>query len=503
MNETVRDIPPIGMRTKIFFGIGSLAQGTATVAFSAYLLIFYNQVIGVSAWLVSTALLISLIFDAISNPILGQFSDNFTSRWGRRHPFMYASAIPAAILFWMMFNPPADLSEITMFFYILTISLLGRLAMNFYELPSAALTPELSDDYDERTSLMTWRYFFGYLGGLGTAFLALKVFLQPTEQYPVGQLNPDGYGAYGFAGALLILVSILVSTWGTHDRIKYIRKATAQPRRSMFAHAKEMAQTLYHGSFLAILAFGVLKYTAAGMYSAMALYFGIYVWELSSDGMAILTLDGIIAATIALIFSRWLSKRFGKKYVAIVMAIGGVTVGLMPLVLKQLGFFLPNEPELPLVITLFMFQVVYGAGMAISQIMTSSMIADVVEDSATRTGRHSSGVFFAASAFLQTCTAGVGVLAAGLLLTAAGFPDQARPGMVPAETIDTLVYIYIPTVASMWFIGVLFLNFYRIDRTVHVSNLAKLEEAAPLQPGPEPSTPDFSLGAQRRPGPAE
>ena len=127
---------------------------------------------------------------------------------------------------------------------------LGRVAINFYEVPSAALTPELSDNYDERTALMSWRYFFGYVGGLGTAFLALRVFLQPTEKHPVGQLNPEGYAAYGMAGAILIFVSILISTWGTHDRIPYIRQAAVAHPRGAGVHFREMLETLSHKSVL-------------------------------------------------------------------------------------------------------------------------------------------------------------------------------------------------------------------------------------------------------------
>lgn len=474
MTETASP-PPIGLRTRVLFGVGSLAIGAKTVAYSAYLLIFYNQVMGLSAALVSAALTISLLMDAVTNPFIGQITDSFRSKWGRRHPFMYAAAIPTALFFWLMFNPPAGMSETMMFWYIVVVATLGRVAINFYEVPSAALTPELSDNYDERTALMSWRYFFGYVGGLGTAFLALRVFLQPTEKHPVGQLNPEGYAAYGMAGAILIFISILVSTWGTHDRIRYVRQATVAPARGALAQLREMLETLSHRGFLSILAFGVLKYTASGLYAAMAVYFGVYVWQLTSNSMSLLTIDGAFAALIALAIAPWASKKFGKRNVAMVLAVFGVTVGLAPLALRQAGLFLPLEPEGPLVLTLFSMQIVYSAAIAISQIMTSAMIADCVEDSALRTGRHSSGVFFAASAFMQTCTAALGVLGAGLLLTAAGFPENAKPGLVSAETIDRLVYIYMPVSATLWFVGVSFLFFYKGDRHSHEQNIARLQ----------------------------
>jgi Na+/melibiose symporter-like transporter len=491
--------PPVGVRTKLFFGVGSLAQGAQTVSYSAYLLIFYNQVMGVPATLVSAALLISLMFDAISNPILGQFSDNTRSRWGRRHPYMYFAAAPTALLFWLMFNPPAGLSDGALFWYILIVSLLGRVAINFYELPSAALTPELTSDYDQRTSLMTWRYFFGYLGGLGIGTLLFFVLLQPTADYPIGQLNPEGYNRLGLIGGGLIFVSILVCSLGTHDRIKYARQATIRASLPLTAHLRELIQTLSHRGFLALLAFGVMKYTAAGMYAAMAVYFGTFVWELSPTSMGLLTFDGVVAATIALIAAPRLSRRFGKKPVAMTLAIIGVTISLTPLTLRLLGVFIPNEPESTLVAVLFAFAAFYGAATATSQIMTSSMIADVVEDSMIKTGRHSSGVFFAASSFMQTCTAGFGVLAAGLVLYAAGFPERARPGEVSSNTIDMLLMIYLPAAALLWLIGVSFLHFYRIDRTSHESNLNKLAQAGAVQGEVDASDPDFSLAGKTAP----
>lgn len=491
--------PPLGLRTKLFFGIGSLAQGAKTVAFAAYLLIFYNQVVGVPASVVSTALMISLIIDAISNPILGQFSDMTRSRLGRRHPYMYASALPTAVFFYLMFNPPAGLTDAAAFWWILLISLGGRLAINLYELPSAALTPELTDDYDQRTNLLTWRYFFGYVGGLGIGSLLFFVLLKPTPEYPVGQLNPAGYNQLGLIGAVVIFVSILLCAAGTQDRVKYARQAAVEPSKPLTVHAREMMQTLSHRGFLALAGFGILKYTAAGMYGAMAVYFGTFVWELEPKSMGILTFDGIVAASIALVVAPRLAKRYGKKPVAFVLAIVGVSISLTPLVLRQLGLFVPTEAERQLVLTLFGFQVIYGICTATSQIMTSSMLADVVEDSLIRTGRHSSGVFFAASSFMQTCTAGFGVLAAGVVLSLADFPEKARPGQVSVASVDTLVTLYIPIVASLWALGLGFLTFYKIDRAQHEANLASLREPGPPDGEVSPAHPDPSLAG--RPGP--
>ena len=485
--------PPLGLRTKLFFGVGSLAQGAKTVAFAAYLLIFYNQVMGFPASVVSAALMISLVVDAITNPILGQISDNTRSRLGRRHPYMYASALPTAVFFYLMFNPPDGMSDGAAFWWVLLISLGGRLAINLYELPSAALTPELTDDYDQRTSLMTWRYFFGYVGGLGVGSLLFFVLLKPTSEYPVGQLNPAGYNQLGMIGAVLIFVSILACAAGTQDRVKYARQAPDEPRKPLTVHLREMKDTLSHRGFLALSAFGVLKYTAAGMYGAMAVYFGTFVWELQPTSMGILTFDGIVAASVALVVAPRLAKKYGKKPVAFTLALVGVSISLTPLILRQLGLFVSVEDERQLVLTLFGFQVIYGMCTATSQIMTSAMIADVVEDSMRRTGRHSSGVFFAASSFMQTCTAGFGVLAAGVVLSLSDFPEKAQPGQVSAASVDTLVTLYVPIVAALWALGLVFLTFYKGDRAQHEANVASLREAGPPDGEISPAHPDPSL----------
>ena len=107
--------PPLGRVTKLTFGLGAVAGGVTTGAFDFFLLIFYSQVIGLDARVVGLAILIALIFDAVSDPVVGYWSDNFRSRWGRRHPFMYASAIPVTLSFFFLWAPPENASQTVLF----------------------------------------------------------------------------------------------------------------------------------------------------------------------------------------------------------------------------------------------------------------------------------------------------------------------------------------------------------------------------------------------------
>ena len=103
-----------------------------------------------------------LVFDAISDPLVGYFSDNTRTKWGRRHPYIYLSALPVCVSFFVLWIPPLDLSQSELFMYLLFVGIFIRTAITFYEIPSTALGPELSKDYVERSSLLSYRYWFGW-----------------------------------------------------------------------------------------------------------------------------------------------------------------------------------------------------------------------------------------------------------------------------------------------------------------------------------------------------
>jgi hypothetical protein len=161
--------------------------------FSYFLAFFYAQVVGLPAQTVGLAIMLALVIDAFIDPIVGQLSDNTRSRWGRRHPWMYAAALPVAISYSLIWNPPTAWSQPAQVAYLVAVAVLIRSFISCYEIPSAALAAELTTEYDERTRLLSYRYLFGWAGGLAMYGLALFVFLTPTEKYAVGQLNPEGY----------------------------------------------------------------------------------------------------------------------------------------------------------------------------------------------------------------------------------------------------------------------------------------------------------------------
>lgn len=468
----------LSARTRFSYAAGSIANGVKNVSFSAYLMFFYNQVLGVPASIVSVALAATLIIDALIDPFLGRWSDVTSSRWGRRHPFIYAAIIPTPIFFFLVWMPPSSLSFVQAGLWVFVTAVLTRVSISAFEISTQAMAAELTDDYKERTKLFSLRYWFLYIGQYGFSAASLLVFFAPTPEFPRGQLNPDSYIGFTLLGAGMIFVSILVCGLGTHHCIPFLRQAKKGAGKGGVAHHfREMAMAFRNRGFLAILGFGVFKFTAIGLYAASALYFNTYLFGLDAPQIALLTIDSIVAATIAAPLAPLMSQWLGKKASSLIFAVAGVGIGLSPLLLSWLDlFFGPGDAML--LPTLFVIGAIYGAMVAISLINTSSMLADVVEDSAVKTGRHDAGTFFAASSFMQQCSTALGLVVSGIILTLSSFPAKVEVGAVTDAMMDSLVIHYLLMSSGLWLIGCAFLLFYPITRARHEHNVEILKARA-------------------------
>ena len=99
----------LSVRTKVFYGLGFVSVGIKDVLYTLFVFFYYNQVLGLDPLYTGLATFISLFFDAFSDPIIGALSDNSQNRkWGRRHPFMFLSALPLGISIWLLFNPSTN-----------------------------------------------------------------------------------------------------------------------------------------------------------------------------------------------------------------------------------------------------------------------------------------------------------------------------------------------------------------------------------------------------------
>jgi glycoside/pentoside/hexuronide:cation symporter, GPH family len=457
--------------TKLLYGLGTVAFGVKDQGFSYLLLIFYNQVVGLPSATVGLAILIALLVDSLLDPIMGQISDNWRSRWGRRHPFMYAAALPVALSYLLLWSPPVW-SPQWLFYYLIGVAVLIRSFITMYEIPSSALAPELTSDYDERTNVLSYRQFFGWFGGLVMTILALQVFLRPDATHAVGQLNPAGYQAYAYAAAAVMFAAIMVSSLGTH---RYIPQFRVPPVRkvTLGQTAREMVESLGHRSFLFVMAAGFFNAMVFGLTLSLSLYLSTYFWRLSSGQISLLAAANFISAALAFALAAPLARRLGKKRATMLTQVFAFAIAAMPICLRFLGPF-PTDDSAALVPSLFLSTALSTAFAIASAILISSMLADVVEDSEVRTGRRSEGLFFASAAFVAKATSGVGIFASSMILLAISFPQAAKPGEVSPDIIRDLGVVYLIVLALLYTAAMVCISFYGITREDHAENLRKL-----------------------------
>jgi GPH family glycoside/pentoside/hexuronide:cation symporter len=471
--------PPLGFGTKLSYGMGSVAVGVGYYALSGSVLQYYlNQVVRLPPLLVGSALAISLMVDALIDPIVGAWSDNVRSRFGRRHPFMYAAAFLAATSFYFLWHAPAALSGNALLAYMLVLLIGVRVSGSLYEIPSNALSPELAPDFDQRTVLTSFRFFFFVVGAAVLSVLLNNVFLRKDATHALGLLNREGYAHFAVVGSAVIFVFVIISCLGTQGRVRHLH---VPPRRKidMTEAWREISLTLSNPSLIALLASGLLGGVAAGMRSGLDNYFYTHFWMLKPQQIGLLIPLGLLGSVVSVFVAPVLSRRLGKKMTMVTLFTGSTITSLTPITLKLMGLMPPNGS--PWVMVILGVDAVVVAALAIAGfIIILSMIADVAEDNAVKTGQRSEGLLYATNGLLSKFTNGIGAFLAGAIVAGVHFPTHAVQGTVPEALMRHLALLFLPGYAVLVGISIFVLIFYRIDRKTHEHNLERLREAAAL-----------------------
>lgn len=452
-----------------FYGSASIAYGIKNNAFSYLLLIYANQVLGLPGYLASLALAIAMIWDAVSDLLLGHWSDKTSSRLGRRHPFMYAAFFVLPITFYALFNPVIELNEDNTFYYVLVLALLIRTGTTLFEVPSTALLPDLETDYDRRNKWLALRHFFGWTGGNGIHMINFMFWVGAY-----GVASQTGYGIYGIAGALLIAAAILVSSFGTQKVAAALPKPS-EPFRflAIKREIKQIFQSVKNKNFAALFFFGLTVGIAGGLGTALYLYNTTYFFGFSGKQISVTAIGVLISPVIAYWAAPYLGKLFGKKRAAIYAILVNIMLYPMPYILLLTG----NWPELGSWTSLYIYsgfivmEVICGI---IGGVLLDSMMADVVEDSELKTARRSEGLFYAARGFAAKAISAGGIIGAGSIISIVGLDGITSVSDVTQEIRMDLATLFLPIYCGMYLLGLVIISKYRITREDHDAHLQQL-----------------------------
>ncbi|MBV1877321.1 MAG: MFS transporter [Pseudomonadales bacterium] len=461
---------------KLNYGIGQMAEGLKNITFSLFVLFYYNQVLEVSGTLCGLALVIALIFDAVSDPVAGSLSDNWQSKFGRRHPFMFASAIPLAISFYLLFSPP-ELSEMGLFLWLAVFALLTRAAMTLYHVPHIALGAELTENFEERTVVVGFRYVFSFIGYFVALAFAFLVYFAPSDAFLNGQLNRDAYSPFALTLAVLMLVTIWISVWGTRSQIPILPKAIEPAEAFSFKRVyDETLLALSNDSFRWLFIGIIIMFLMVGIDNTLNLYMNTYFWGLESKQIFAFAIASPIGIIVGVFFTQSLHKRWGKKAGIIFGVSWWAVFQTLPVLLRLLEYFPDNDDPvlLPLLVSLKFIQ---GCGVAQSLVGFSSMVADITDQHELQHGKRQEGIYFGAVSFSHKSASGLGTFAAGIFLDVINWPSGSSiesTADVPAETIFQLGLVYGPIVSAFAIISIWCTSHYQLTKAQHQDILDQL-----------------------------
>jgi Na+/melibiose symporter-like transporter len=485
--ETPQPAPPAGVqaprlptRTKTLFGIGAMADGAQIQIIGGLLLLYYSQILHMPTASVSLAIGMSLFIDAFWDLVIAQFSDNLRTPLGRRHLLMYASALPAGLSFMCLWMPPAHMAAGQLFVWLFSCIVIFRFSHSLYMVPSGALLPELAPDYHDRTVLYSYRYMLGTIGGAIAAAIAYGVFLRKAPGYPLGQLNPAGYPAMGVAVGVLIIVSSLISSIGTHSRIGGLYrppKARFDIRRTL----GEIGGVLNNHNFIVAVIAGMFAATAAALTQGLAIYFNTYLFHLPASNILLLVGTQLVSAPIAFMLAPAMGRRWGKRRAFMGLYLSALVFTHGPIALRLLGLLPPNGS--PMLLPTLLVCITIGGLLATSgAILNTSMIADIVEENQAKTGRRSEGVVLFCDRLLLKVASSLAAILPGILLAVVHFPETAHPNKIAPAVVRNLALLYLPLTVCMAILAMLTLLFFRIDRDAHARNLAAIAARKAAQP---------------------
>jgi Na+/melibiose symporter-like transporter len=465
--------------TMMAFGIGEACEGFMRMGWGVLLLFYYQQLVGVEAAYVGTAIAIALVADAISDPLIGAWSDRLNTRWGRRHPMMLVAALPMAIGFFGLFNPPSGMSNLEGFCWLVFFGILTRFAYTFYKIPHLALGAEMAQDYDQRSTLFAYSAFCGAMSVSFAYGLITGYFFPTSEQYDPGFLNPHGYLTMSLAFASVILFSILVCVFGTRKEIPHLRKTDREDRITLAALARELFIVLKNRNFRAVF-FGVVLYSAiVGIEGAFTPFIGIHFWGFTTEDLFLLMFVGWIGFPVAFALTPKLTRWVDKKYAVMIGLAAWVTAVNIPICLRLMDVPWYPDNDSPWVLYWFLAASTVGALCApIIGASSDSMLADIADEHELDTYVRREGVIYSVRTFSQKTAAAFGTMIGGFLLSAIAFPTQAVRGTVEADTVWMLGLIAGPATSIFSFVAFACYFAYRIDRKRHTEILAGLEARA-------------------------
>ena len=478
----------LSMRTKLAFGSGAIGEAVYLGLFNTFITFYYNQAIGLSNTLIGTAIMLAMIGDAITDPLIGVLSDRHTSRWGRRHPFLWVAPVPLALSIYFIFNPPemftADpaTSQIALFVWLATWTILSRAFLTLYHVPHLALGAELSKDQHQRSQIFSINTVFAYVTSASFAFIAWSYFFagdrvrESDGQSVAAHLDPAAYGPLIFCACALVIIAIWVCAAGTSRHIPDLSQP--EPDQARFTPAlllRQIFNTFRNRNYVIMILGYFFFMIASGIYDTLNIFINTYLWELKADQIRWLGLIGAPAAMAGALCSPVLMRKLDRKPVMLISLAGIGLFAQLVVNLRLLGW-LPENHDPNLMIYLLANAAGFTFSLGVGLVAIMSMIGDIVDENELVSGAREEGLFYSARAFFAKASYSFGHFFAGIMLDLfVRLPFEAIPGQLDTGVLFRLALTAGPIMGLAAIASLLIYTRYNLDRAHHQQILKELD----------------------------
>ncbi|MEA3486248.1 MAG: MFS transporter [Thermodesulfobacteriota bacterium] len=425
---------PFGL--KLGYGIGDIGCNIFIVTSGMFLLFFLTNILGVNPALAGMVLMLPKLWDVVSDPIMGGISDVTKSRMGRRRPYLLYSSIPFGFAFFLLFVAPHYTSEIARAVHVGLLFALGCTVFTVYNVPYSSMVAEMTEDYNERMSITSFRMIGSSIGVLLAGGLAMPL-------VKIGGGGEAGFRFMGIAFGLLITIFCLTGVWGT----RHARALAANKETPPFMEQVRIA--FRNTPFKMLMLMYLFQSLGIGVLMAGLIYYIKYVMGLPETYMGIIF--PILFVTAIVFIPVWvrIGVRFGK--------IKAYTAGLCILTVMLLSLFFTKSSQL---IVFYIQMFLLGIGFSSFQLFPFSMLPDTIEFDEMQSGMRREGIFSGMWSCGQKTAYSVGPGIVGLTLSLSGFVDAP----VQPESVSMGIRIIFCLFTSFMMLLSL-LPFYKYDLT--------------------------------------
>lgn len=458
----------ISVAKKLFYGVGEFADACLYTVFYVYFLFFLTDVAKIDPALAGTISTVGILWDAITDPIIGSWSDGTKFKSGRRRPFMIAFAIPLGVSAWLLFSV-FNLEPTMSKFYYLVMVIVFFTTYTGYFVPYSALAAEMTPDYDERTSIQSYKGVFISIGsvvGASVPMLLVESFSKAT-----GSVS-SGWSWMAATLGILSTITILISWVGTKNT--ELKQATPNERETNLSFLERYKIIFSNRPYRYVIGMYLTVVMGNTLSGAIIVYFCLYYLGLDMATLSLyfacFTGGGILFASLVNVVTRKLGKR--RSYM---LFISFWCVLFCALFLIRPGYTM-----------LLLFMGFLGSiGWIAMWIITWSMISDVTEVDEWKSGQRREGLYFGFAQFIQKGGAALTMAISGLILSTYGYAPNVEQSAQSILGIRLGVSIYsaIPVLIS-----VIICFFYPLSETKHK---ALREALAAREEGKSYSTEEF------------